>query len=352
MSRPRADAVVRGDDPSTGARHAAPVVLVRGDDPSVVADAARAALGELVGDRDPASTVEEHGAGAEEVDVGALCDALATPPFLVDRRVVVVRDAGRLVAGDAARMAPWLEAPVPGVHLLLVAGGGTVPAALVRAAQARGTLIDVSVGTGTKRQQWLTEQARRLPIRLDAGAMRLLAEHLGDEVGRLAQVVAPLIEVFGPGSTVSADDLAAHLGERGAVAPWQLTDAIDAGDSAASLGVLHRLLGPGGFHPLAVLTLLHRHFQTMLALDGAAVTSAEEAATLVGARSVYPVKKAMTQGRRLGSARVAQAVCLLADADLDLRGASALEGAAVMDVLVGRLSRLVPAQRSAPARRR
>jgi DNA polymerase-3 subunit delta len=330
----------------------APVVLVRGDDASVVADAARAALAALVGSRDPASTVEEHGVGTNDLDVGALCDALATPPFLVDRRVVVVRDAGRLVAGDVARLLSWTEAPVPGVHLVLVAGGGTVPASLVKAAQDHGTVIDVTVGTGAKRQQWLAEQVRHLPVRLDPGALRLLAEHLGDEVGRLARVVAPLVDAFGPGSTVSADDLAAYLGERGTVAPWQLTDAVDAGDSAGSLAVLHRLLGPGGFNALAVLTLLHRHFQTMLALDGAPVRSAEEAASLLGARSVYPVKKAMTQGRRLGSDKVAQAICLVADADLDLRGVSALDAAAVMDVLVGRLSRLAPSRRAAAGRRR
>jgi hypothetical protein len=46
--------------------------------------------------------VEEHGGpGAPDLDVGIIIDALTTPPFITDRRVVVVRDAGRLVAADA-----------------------------------------------------------------------------------------------------------------------------------------------------------------------------------------------------------------------------------------------------------
>ena len=45
-------------------------------------------------------------------------------------------------------------------------------------------------------------------------------------------------------------------------------------------------------------------------------------------------------GRRLGSARIARAITLLAEADLDLRGATGLPGEVVLEVLVARLSRL------------
>jgi len=327
------------------------VVLVRGDDATLVADAARATVAGLVGSLDPAMAVEEHGAGADDIDVGAVVDALATPPFLVDRRVVVVREAGRLVAAEAARLVSWINAAVPGVWLVLVGGGGTVPAALVKAVTARGTVVDVSVGTGASRQRWFAEQVRRLPVRFDAAATAKLQKHLGDDMGRLPAAVAPLVDAFGPGATITADDLDAFLGEPGSVAPWLLTDAIDAGDSAGALQILRRLLGPGGFHPLAVLILLHRHYQTMLQLDGLVAASAEDAAALIGARSVFPVKKAMAQGRRLGSDAVGRAILLLSDADLQLRGTSAIEGPALMEVLVGRLSRLKPGRRTPAAQR-
>lgn len=330
---------------------APPAVLVRGDDPSLMTGALHQAVADLVGERDPAMVVEEHGGAGDDLDAGAVLDALTTPPMLVDRRVVVVRDAGRLVAADAARLAAWVAAPVPGVHLLLVGGGGTVPAALVKAVQGAGRVVDTAVGTGAARDRWLVEHLRQAPVRLDPRARALLGTHLGDDVGRLRGIVDTLAAAYGPGATVDAEQLAPFLGERGAVAPWLLTDAIGAGRAAEALAVLARLLGPGQMHPLAILTILHRHYQTMLRLDGARVSSAEDAAALVGARSAYPVKKAMEQGRRLGSAKVAEAVCLLADADIDLRGGSALPDEAVLQVLVGRLSRLAPAQRGGTAAR-
>jgi len=69
-------------------------------------------------------------------------------------------------------------------------------------------------------------------------------------------------------------------------------------------------MGAGGSHPLVVLSILHRHYQAMLRLDGAGVTSGEQAAALLGLRSAFPAKKALEQGRRLGPARLGRAVTL------------------------------------------
>ena len=57
-------------------------------------------------------------------------------------------------------------------------------------------------------------------------------------------------------------------------------------------------------------------------------------------KSAYPAKKALAQANRLGSSRIARAVQLLAEADLDLRGSTGLAGEPVVEVLVARLSRL------------
>lgn len=325
----------------TEAAPAAPAYLVRGDDPSLVAQAVRDLLERVVGEEDPSLVVEEHGApGGEDIDVGAVVDALTTPPFLTGRRVVVVRDSGRLDTAEGSRLADCLSDPLPGVTLVVVAGGGTVPASLVKAVTAAGAAIDTAVGTGRARTQWLTERLHAAPVRLDAKAAARLGEHLGGDVSRLRGLVDTLVAAYGEGAAIDEERLEPFLGEAGALAPWDLTDAVDAGDTAGALGALARLLGPASMHPLAVLAVLHRHYRAMLRLDGAGATSGEEAAALIGARSVYPAKKALEQGRRLGAARIGRAVTLLADADLDVRGRSALPDEAVLEVLVARLSRL------------
>jgi DNA polymerase-3 subunit delta len=90
----------------------------------------------------------------------------------------------------------------------------------------------------------------------------------------------------------------------------------------------------------------------MLRLDGLAATSASEAAEILEARSEFVAKKALEQSRRLGSEKIGRAIMLIAEADLDLRGRTGLTDAAVLQVLVARLSRLSPGIRRPPARRR
>jgi DNA polymerase-3 subunit delta len=134
------------------------------------------------------------------------------------------------------------------------------------------------------------------------------------------------------------------------VAPWDFTDAIDQGDTTKALGALHRLLDAGDRHPLVVASILHRHLATMLRLDDSAISTETAAANALGiakGRSTYPAKKALTSVRRYGRAGVAEAITLLADAELDLKGASGLPSDLVLEILVARLCRLARARRTA-----
>ena len=311
-----------------------------------MAQAARTLIDQLVGDGDASMMVEEFGgAGMDQVEVAAVIDACTTPPFLVERRIVVLREAGQLGTADGKRLAEYLADPLPTTVLVLVGGGGTVPPALSKAAGAVGEVIDTSVGTGKARTQWLADHLRSGPVRLDGPAQARLGQHLGSDMGRLSGLLDTLAAAYGAGATISVDDLEPFLGEAGSLAPWDLTDAIDGGQTAAALDVLHRMLSAGESHPLVVITLLHRHYRQMLRLDGSGVRSAEEAAALLGIKSAYPAKKALAQSSRLGTDRIARAITLLAEADLDLRGSTGLPGETVLEVLVARLSRLGGQQR-------
>jgi DNA polymerase-3 subunit delta len=327
--------------PSATATAHRPAYLVKGADPSLVAQAAHVLVEQLVAGGDPSMMVEEFGGpGVDQFDVGAVIDACTTPPFLVERRVVVVREAGQVTASDAKRLVAYLGDPLPTTALVLVAGGGAVNPTLSKSVASAGDVVDTSVGTGKARSQWLADHLKGGPVRLDGAAQARLGEHLGSDMGRLAGLLDTLAAAYGRGATVTAADLEPFLGEAGALAPWDLTDAIDAGRTAPALGVLHRMLTAGESHPLVILAQLHKHYRQMLRLDGSGVTTAEQAADVLGLKSAYPAKKALAQANRLGSAGIARAVRLLSEADLDLRGTTGLPGELVVEVLVARLSRL------------
>jgi DNA polymerase-3 subunit delta len=325
--------------------------LVRGDDASLVAQEVRALLADVVGDRDRSLVVEEIGGGpGDDINVGAVVDACLTPPFLIDQRVVVVREAGRLLTADVPRLVEVVNDPLPSTVLILVGGGGTVPAALVKAITAAGKVIDVSVNRPGDRKAWLHEHLRHAPVKLEPQAAQLLGQHVGEDLGRVEGLLGALAAAYGPGARISVADLEPYLGEAGNVARYEITDAIDRGDAAAALGVLHRMTDAGGLSAVEVLFSLHRHYANMLALDGATISSGEEAAQLLSVSSAFVGKKALEQSRRLGSARIGHAIELLADADLDVKGASGLPPELVVEILVARLSRQTR-QRASSSRR-
>jgi len=61
---------------------------------------------------------------------------------------------------------------------------------------------------------------------------------------------------------------------------------------------------------------------------------------VLGIKPGFPARKALDQYRKLGNSGVVRAIALLAQADLDLRGAKEWPDELVMEVLVARLSRL------------
>ena len=318
---------------------AASTYLVRGDDPALVAQEVRDLLADVVGERDHALVVEEVGGGpGDDIDVGAIVDACLTPPFLIDQRVIVVRDAGRLLTADAPRLVEVVQNPLPTTVLVLVGGGGTVPAPLVKAIQAGGQVLDVTTGKPKDRQSWLHEHVKGAPISLDRDALALLTEHVGEDLGRVEGLLSALTAAYGEGAMISAEDLAPYLGERGNVPRYQLTDAIDRGEPGQALRVLHRMLDTGSLVPIQVLATLHGHFSNMLILDGDDVLGERDAAAILGS-APFVAKKALEQSRRLGSTRIGEAINLIAKADLDVRGASGLDSVMVVEILVARLAR-------------
>lgn len=321
-----------------------PVVLVRGDDPSLLTTAVRDLIHQAAAGEDLSLGLDDF--ASDDYELAAAIDAAQTPPMFTTTRVVVARELGRFSGEDLDSLLAYLSSPCPTTVLILVGGGGTIGRKVLDAVKKVGTVVDAGVPSGKARQQWFADRVAAGPVRLEPRAATRLAEHLGDDLGRLDGILDVLAAVHGDGARVSADNLEPFLGAAGSGAPWDLTDAVDRGDAAAALGQLQRMMGAGERHPLQIMATLQVHFGRMLRLDGAGVRDDTQAAKVLGMTgSSFPAKKAMQQGRKLGSANVARAIALLAEADLDLRGRRDIPGTTVLEVLVARLTRLAASRR-------
>ena len=330
------------------------VIVIKGDDEALVGQAVTATVTELLGDGDRSLMVEElseahHLGESNDASLAALVNAAQTLPFLTERRIVVGRNLG--LFSKQAAVAPLVQLldNLPSTtDLVLVWEKASsnqrlpaVPKTLQGALKSVGAETIDAAPSGRGRKAFLDERLATAPVRLDGSARRAIADRLGDDLGRLASILDTLVSTFGLDASLSADDVEPFLGAGSDVPPWELTDAIDAGDVALALEKLERMVVGGERHPLQTLATLHNHYQRALKLDGAPVLDERSAAEYLGMTgSTFPAKKALSLTKRLGSQRLARAVSLLAQSDLDLRGATGLDGNTVMAVLVARLAHL------------
>ncbi len=348
----------------------APVQLVKGDDPILRDDEVARLVDELLageprlyaledftltGRRRSASAGDDgdtddddDGAASESAPVfRRILTALESPPFMTARRVVVVRDIGAASADQAALLAQYVADPLDGVFLVLVQGGGRVVAALDKALKA--ATVPVHGPSSEKTDDVLGHALHGAGLRLSPDARQAVVAHLGDDAGRVPELVALLESTFGGGAALGCDDVTPYLGESGTVAPYMLTNAVDSGDSAAALDTLHRLLratsarNPRPQHPLQVMGMLTRHYESLLRLDSPDVANRADAARVLGIKE-YPAGLRLAAAQRLGTRGLAEAIGYLAQADLDLRGGiagrRALPAETVVELLVARLAAL------------
>ena len=315
------------------------IYLLTGDDESLLRTAVADLVNDLVGDGDRSIMVDEF--DGEEYELRLVVDAAQTPPFLTDKRVVVARDISRFNADDLPALLGYLDNPLDSSDLVLAEGGeGRMSKKLADGVKAAGTIIATAPPKKPgDRATWIRDQISNAGMKIEPRAVHRLTDWLGEEPARLDGVLATLSGAFGEGVTLSESDIEPFLGEAGGVPPWDFTDAISAGDTTKALTLMGRMIHGGKRHPLQIMSTLHSHYAGLARLDGANARTEQDAAAATGLKG-FPAKKALQNYNRLGGASTKRAFELLAQADLDLRGAKDLDAELIMEILVARLSKL------------
>jgi DNA polymerase-3 subunit delta len=349
----------------------APVHLVRGDDPVLRADATSALIDELLegsdrslalddlevpgrARRDDAPQGDDDETEAADVSIlERILVALSSPPFLVERRVVVIRNIAGLSKDQVALVVDRLADPTPGVVAIVEHHGGRLPGEFEKFVKANKIVARLpkaeEVAAGSNKTSVVEVELQRRAIeaglKLHTDARARIVKHLGDDGGRVAELVEILATRFPIGTTVRADEIEPYLGETGGIdRPFALTEALEKGDAARSLDVLHRLMHATSAksdarHPMLLMATLVNYYRSLLRLDSPAIRTKDDAAAALGGNP-WAAKYRLDASRALGSAGLREAFALLAQADLDLRGKRAIDEETVMQVLVARLAAL------------
>jgi DNA polymerase-3 subunit delta len=313
------------------------VFLFHGSDDVLVSEAVSDKVRELVGDHDRSLMLEEFDG---DYVMAAVTEAANTPPFFTDTRVIVARGVSNFKADDFDVLAVYLNNAAEFTHLVLEWGSRKPNKSILDGLKkCGGQMIDPAPPfKDADRRAWWNKQLEVAGLSLDSSAVAMLIDWLGEDVARFGGIAETLSGTYGA-QKITREKLAPFLGERGDVKPWDLTNALDAGNVTKALVTLRRLSVAGERKPLELLGLLRSHYLKLALLDGLDLSDLANVQQALEVKE-FAAEKALKAYRNLTGAGVRRAFELLAAADLDLRGSTGLDEEVVMDVLVARLAKL------------
>lgn len=325
------------------------VYLVSGDESLISLEMSRL-LDELVGDGDRSMMVDDFDCADGNFQVGPIADAMTTMSLFLERKIVVVRHLHEMEAEFVEPFVAALDALIDEVDVVMTSTGRVVKDIADACKRAKAQTIGATVVSGAKdRIAWVETRMVEAGFTWTGDVPRVVANWFGNDHARVSGLIATLRSVHGEGAKLTRGDVEAFLGSAGSIAPWDLTDAIDAGDAGRALEMLHRMLLES--HPMQILSLLANRYAQMMKIDGRGVRTAEDAVAILGGKP-FTARKVLEQHQRLGSAGISRAVSLLAQADVDLRGGKDWTPETVMEILVARLARLSGPTRARSTSRR
>jgi DNA polymerase III subunit delta len=237
-----------------------PVYLLQGED-----DVEKSALAhefeELVEEGLRAFNMERiHAADATTGDrlaaaVGNIIAAARTLPMMAPRRVVIVLQADALLAprreSEAAERAlagleEFLKQPEPQTTLVLVAGPLDKRTRIFKALQKHATIVECGVlETVADAERWVKNRVAAAGAAIEPAGARLLAERCGTDLKRLRNDVDRLLLYALGQKAITLADVREIVGPAALQDDWAMTNAIEAGDSAAALRQLALMMDAG-----------------------------------------------------------------------------------------------------------
>jgi DNA polymerase III subunit delta len=321
-----------------------PAYLIHGDDHGRIAER-RANLRSL-GEREGGAAGIEVLSG-DDATPEAAAVALASMTFAIGHRVVIVDAVERFAEADVKKhLVPALADIPPDTTIAFFAreeGRYKAPKSLVEAVKAAGGDVrEEATMKARELPKWLQGEASRLGASLDRDAAQALVAQVGDRQQRLLREVEKLAIEHGPGAHLTLEHVegaAAHSAERQV---WSLVDALVAGDGRKATAAFLELRAQGESMPRLV-PLMARRVRDVLAI-ALRLEAGESPAEIKGSMkgSPWAADRRIAEARATDADTLRRAIVVLADLELDTRGASDLAddttGLMAIEAIAGRPS--------------
>ena len=262
------------------------------------------------------------------------------------RRLVLVEEADDFVTRYRSDLEDYVANPSRTGVLALDLTTFPANTRLYKSVAADGLAIDCSTPAAAKLCKWLVDWAKKFHRTvLSTASAEMLVEIIGPELGLLDQEIAKLAQAAGS-EKITPEMVKKFVGGWRAQTAWIMLDAALDGKVREAMQQLDRLLSSGE-QPIGILGQISaslRRFAAatrliLLAEAGGRRIALPQALERAGMKP-FVLQKAERQLRRLGRGRGSKIYEWLLEADLDLKGESAMPPRLILERLIVRLAAL------------
>jgi len=250
--------------------------------------------------------------------LGTKARAKATPaaiePAGDDEDIDAEPDPGRWLA-----LADYVPRLPPSTTLVLLDGEVTAGNTLLKAIGPLGHVEQCSPPTDKELPGWVMARAKRIGLKLDAPAAKLLAELVGQDAWQLSSELDKLL-AYSAGEVVRVGDVRELVSRAREHKGWDLTDAIIEGSGATAARVLAEMLEDGQATQ-AILGLIAQRYRRIAVVRDMLDRGAHdtEISRRIEMKMGFGLQKLIEQAQRMTLAEVRAAYARLIEADLDVK---------------------------------
>lgn len=265
-----------------------------------------------------------------EVPIDTVIDEAQTLPFLVPRKLIVVRDPSIFMAGGkesgkiehrVENLMSYLNSPAEYSVIVFMIQGEKLDERkkVVKAIKDKGAVISFMPLSAEELLKWVEKEAEKNGSRMAPQVADVLVNHAGTHLQTLAAEIRKLSLYVGTGGTIEAQVVKELVVRNTEQNIFALIEEIANLRVDRALSILYDLLKQRE-EPIKIIALIARQFRIMLQVKELTRQSysQQQIASQVGLHP-YAVKLASEQARKFEAERLAAILSSIAELDYEIK---------------------------------